>query len=102
LPADNKPIGSFICRTVYSEVLGWIVTTVTNKHWADLMAERIWHKPGTEEDAHVMADSAGTPQQGAGLNAAARDLARFGEMPRRKRLVLRFSLMQLGLKATSC
>lgn len=29
-----------------------------------------------------MVDSVGTPLQGAGLNATARDLARFGEMPR--------------------
>ncbi|MBY0409274.1 MAG: beta-lactamase family protein, partial [Burkholderiaceae bacterium] len=35
-----------------------------------------------EEDAYVMVDSVGTPLQGAGLNATARDLARFGEMLR--------------------
>jgi CubicO group peptidase (beta-lactamase class C family) len=47
------------------------------------MSENIWQKLGMEEDAHVMVDSVGTPLQGAGLNATARDLARFGEMLRR-------------------
>ena len=69
-------------RTVHSEVLGWIVSRATGKHWAELMSDNIWQKLGTEEDAHVMVDSVGTPLQGAGLNATARDLARFGEMLR--------------------
>ncbi len=72
----------FVYRTVHSEVLGWIVSRATGKHWAELMSENIWQKLGMEEDAHVMVDSVGTPLQGAGLNATARDLARFGEMLR--------------------
>jgi hypothetical protein len=46
------------------------------------MSERIWQKLGMEEDAYVAIDSVGTPWQGAGLCATARDLARFGEMLR--------------------
>ncbi len=72
----------FVYRTVHSEVLGWIVSRATGRHWAELMSENIWQKLGMEEDAHVMVDSVGTPLQGAGLNATARDLARFGEMLR--------------------
>jgi CubicO group peptidase (beta-lactamase class C family) len=73
----------FVYRTVHSEVLGWIVSRVTGKHFADLMSEQIWQKLGMEEDAYVMIDSVGTPWQGSGLCATARDLARFGEMLRR-------------------
>ena len=72
----------FVYRTVHSEVLGWIVSRVTGKHFADLMSERFWTPLGMEEDAYVLVDSTGTPLQGAGLNATARDLARFGEMLR--------------------
>lgn len=72
----------FVYRTVHSEVLGWIVSRATGRHWADLMSEGLWQKLGMEEDAHVMVDSVGTPLQGAGLNATARDLARVGEMLR--------------------
>ncbi|MEO0028722.1 MAG: hypothetical protein RJB45_763 [Pseudomonadota bacterium] len=83
LQKEGEHGSGFVYRTVHSEVLGWIVSRVTNKHWADLMSETIWQKLGMEEDAHVIVDSVGTPLQGAGLNATARDLARFGEMLRR-------------------
>jgi len=73
----------FVYQTVHSEVLGWIVSRITGKHFADLMSERIWQKLGMAEDAYVMIDSVGTPLQGAGLCATARDLARFAEMLRR-------------------
>ncbi|GAB2600388.1 serine hydrolase [Ramlibacter solisilvae] len=72
----------FVYRTVHSEVLGWIVSRVTGKHFADVLSERLWSRLGMEEDAYVMVDPVGTPLQGAGLNATARDLARFGEMLR--------------------
>ena len=81
---DGEHGDGFVYRTVHSEVLGWIVSRVTNQHFADLLSERIWSKLGMEEDAYVMVDRTGTPLQGAGLAATARDLARFGEMLRRK------------------
>jgi CubicO group peptidase (beta-lactamase class C family) len=83
LKKDGEHGAGFLYRTVHSEVLGWIVSRVTGKHFADLMSERIWQKLGMEEDAYVMIDSVGTPLQGSGLCATARDLARFGEMLRR-------------------
>lgn len=83
LQKEGEHGSGFTYRTVHSEVLGWIVSRVTHKHWAELMSESIWQKLGMEEDAHVIVDSVGTPLQGAGLNATARDLARFGEMLRR-------------------
>ena len=73
----------FVYRTVHSEVLGWIVSRVTGKHFSDVMSDRIWSKLGAEEDAYIMLDPVGTPLQGSGLNATTRDLARFGEMLRR-------------------
>jgi len=83
LKKEGQHGAGFVYRTVHSEVLGWIVSRVTGKHFADLMSERIWQKLGMDEDAYVMVDSVGTPLQGAGLCATARDLARFGEMLRR-------------------
>ena len=82
LKKEGEHGAGFVYRTVHSEVLGWIVSRVTGKHFSDVMSERIWSKMGMEEDAYVMVDSIGTPLQGAGLNATARDLARFGEMLR--------------------
>lgn len=83
LKKEGEHGAGFMYRTVHSEVLGWIVTRVTGKHFTDVMSERLWSKIGMEEDAYMMVDSVGTPLQGAGLNATARDLARFGEMLRR-------------------
>ena len=80
---DGEHGDGFVYRTVHSEVLGWIVSRVTGRHFADLLSERIWTKLGMEEDANVMVDRVGTPLQGAGLSATTRDLARFGEMLRR-------------------
>lgn len=82
LKKEGEHGAGFTYRTVHSEVLGWLVSRVTGRHWADLMSDNLWQKLGMEEDAHVMVDSVGTPLQGAGLNATARDLARFGEMLR--------------------
>jgi hypothetical protein len=83
LKKEGEHGAGFVYRTVHSEVLGWIVSRVTGKHFADLMSERIWQKLGMEEDAYIMIDAVGTPLQGSGLCATARDLARFGEMLRR-------------------
>lgn len=82
LPKEGTHGEGFVYRTVHSEVLGWIVSRVTGRRWSDLMSENIWQKLGMQEDAYVMVDSTGTPLQGAGLNATARDLARVGEMLR--------------------
>ncbi|MCX7982153.1 MAG: beta-lactamase family protein [Syntrophales bacterium] len=73
----------FVYRTVHSEVLGWIVSRVTGKHFTDLLSERIWQRLGMEEDAYVAIDPVGTPWQGSGMSATARDLARVGEMIRK-------------------
>lgn len=82
LPKDGQHGEAFVYRTVHSEVLGWIVSRVTGQRWSTLMSERVWQPLGMEEDAYVMVDAVGTPLQGAGLNATARDLARVGEMLR--------------------
>lgn len=83
LKKEGEHGAGFVYRTVHSEVLGWVVSRATGKHFAELMSERFWSKLGMEEDAYLMVDAVGTPLQGAGLNATARDLARFGEMLRR-------------------
>ena len=40
----------------------------------------IWQKLGPQQDAAIVVDSTGFPYVGAGMNACARDLARFGHM----------------------
>ena len=83
LKKEGEHGAGFVYRTVHSEVLGWIVSRASGRHFADLLSERVWSRLGAQEDAHLMIDPVGTPLQGAGLSATARDLARFGEMLRR-------------------
>ena len=83
LKKEGEHGAGFVYRTVHSEVLGWIVSRATGKHFTEVMSDLVWSKLGAEEDAYVMIDPVGTPLQGSGLSATARDLARFGEMIRR-------------------
>jgi CubicO group peptidase (beta-lactamase class C family) len=83
LKKGNEEHGAgFVYRTVHSDVLGWIISRITGKHFAELMSENIWQKLGMEKDAYILIDPVGTPWQGSGLCATARDLARFAEMVR--------------------
>ncbi|PEZ02220.1 6-aminohexanoate hydrolase [Bacillus sp. AFS018417] len=63
-----------------SETLGWVIRTVTGKSLADMVSERFWSQIGAEEDAYYVVDETGVEQASAGLNATARDMARFGKM----------------------
>ncbi len=79
---DGEHGNVFGYKTVNAEVLGWIISSVTNKSVAQLLTERIWSKMGMEQDAYYQIDALGIPFAGGGLDAGLRDLARFGEMMR--------------------
>ncbi len=72
----------FFYKTVNTDVLGWIVRRVSGQSYGQLLSERFWQPLGCEEDAALLVDSEGTEFAGGGLNAALRDMARFGEMMR--------------------
>ncbi|TLX45439.1 6-aminohexanoate hydrolase [Pseudoalteromonas phenolica] len=69
---------AFGYKTVNSDVLGWIVSKVTNKKFDVLASELVWSKIGTEHSADITVDGLGTPFAGGGLSATLRDLARLG------------------------
>jgi CubicO group peptidase (beta-lactamase class C family) len=72
----------FQYRTAHTEVLGWILRRVSGQNTAQMVSERVWSKLGTEHEAYMLLDPAGTEWAGAGMNASLRDLARFAEMLR--------------------
>lgn len=72
----------FSYRTVNTDLLGWIVERVGGAPLAQQLHTRIWSRMGMEQDAYYQVDATGTAFAGGGLNAALRDLARFGEMIR--------------------
>lgn len=67
-------------RTVLTNVLGMVLERATGKELPPLFESELWSKLGPEQDACIVADRIGFPYVGAGMNACARDLARFGEM----------------------
>lgn len=70
----------FHYRTVFTNVVAMAVERATNTSVATLVEQKLWQPLGPEQDACVVADSSGFPYFGAGMNACARDLARFGQM----------------------
>ena len=74
--------GEFVYKTVNTEVLGLLLTRVTNRRLPDLLSQHIWSKLGVEHDADFVVDSSGVAIAGGGLNMTLRDAARFGEMMR--------------------
>ncbi|WP_212751322.1 serine hydrolase domain-containing protein [Pseudoalteromonas phenolica] len=69
---------AFGYKTVNSDVLGWIVSKVTNKKFDELASKLVWSKIGSEHNADITVDGLGTPFAGGGLSATLRDLARLG------------------------
>ena len=63
-----------------TEVLGWIIRSVTGLSLAENLESRIWKPMGAEYPAHYMLDPVGIELAGAGLSMSLRDAARFGQM----------------------
>lgn len=79
---DGEHGNVFGYRTVNADALGWVISRITGKSVAELMAETFWQRMGMEQDAYYQVDALGIPFAGGGLNASLRDLARVGEMLR--------------------
>ncbi|MFL2701612.1 MAG: class C beta-lactamase-related serine hydrolase [Gammaproteobacteria bacterium] len=77
---EQEEVGGYHYRSVLTNVIAMVVERATNENLIDLLEEHIWHKLKTEQDAVIVVDKEGLPFVGAGMNACARDLARFGQM----------------------
>ena len=77
----DRPHGEmFVYNTPQADVMGWVVANATGRSLVDNINSEIWSKLGTEDDAYYMLDSRGVPYATGGINASARDMARFGQM----------------------
>lgn len=84
LPRQGEHGAAFAYKTCNTEVLAWLAQRVTGKAMAELISERIWTRIGAEEDANIILDPVGMAACGGGLSLALRDLARLGEMMRKR------------------
>jgi len=61
-------------------VLGWAMERATGQSVPDLIRTHVWSKLGTEHDAYILLDGAGSAQLEGGFASSLRDMARFGLM----------------------
>ncbi|MBP3127152.1 serine hydrolase [Thalassospira sp. ER-Se-21-Dark] len=81
--SQNKPGDVFNYATLDTSVLGCVLERAVGKTGAEYMSEKLWKPAGMENDAYWVMDGpedVGREFFGAGLNATARDHARFGLM----------------------
>jgi CubicO group peptidase (beta-lactamase class C family) len=87
--ASLKPDGTrhgelFHYVSTNTDVLGWVYERACDQHYADIASEYLWAPLGAERDAYITVDSCNAMRPAGGMCVAPRDLARFGEMIRRR------------------
>ncbi|MBX7434588.1 beta-lactamase family protein [Mycobacterium sp. Y57] len=80
LPSDGPHGGPFVYRSADTDALGWVCERAAGVRMADLVSSLIWAPMGAEFDAEVTCDPLGSAVHDGGINATARDMARFGMM----------------------
>jgi CubicO group peptidase (beta-lactamase class C family) len=101
LPADQPPVDlrSFLGQqkpdgqkhgelfhyvSTNTDVLGWVYERACGQPYADITSEYLWMPLGAECDAYITVDANGAMRAAGGICVTPRDLARFGEMMRRR------------------
>lgn len=77
---DGEHGAAFHYKTINSDMLGWIISRVTNRSVTELASERLWQPMGAEQDAYQTVDAKGVPFAGGGISASLRDLGRLGQI----------------------
>jgi CubicO group peptidase (beta-lactamase class C family) len=82
---DGKPHGGlFHYVSTNTDVLGWVYERACGRPYAELISQYLWAPLGAERDAYITVDSNQAMRAAGGICVTARDLARFGEMMRRR------------------
>jgi len=82
-PRAADPGSVFNYNTAETQILGWLVRSVTQKSHAAYLEEKLWRPLGMEHDATLVLDRPGpdgVELAGCCLNAALRDWARIGQL----------------------
>ncbi len=80
-PKALEPGTRFSYSTGETQILGWLVSTVSGQTVSDFMSRELWQKLGVEHDAQWLVDQRGSDAMemtGCCLNISLRDYARFG------------------------
>lgn len=80
LPQERPHGGSFLYRSIETDVIAWAIERAADTPLTQLLSDRIWSRLGAERDGFFTVDGAGTALADGGFNATLRDYARFGLM----------------------
>jgi CubicO group peptidase (beta-lactamase class C family) len=101
LPAGDEPIDlrSYLCLqrpdgqqhgglfhyvSTNTDVLGWVYERACANPYADIVSEYLWQPLGAQCPAYITVDAHNAMRAAGGVCVAPHDLARFGEMIRRR------------------
>jgi hypothetical protein len=87
--AQQKPDGQkhgelFHYVSTNTDVLGWVYERACARPYAELLSDYLWTPLGAECDAYITVDARNAMRAAGGVCVTPRDLARFGEMIRRR------------------
>jgi CubicO group peptidase (beta-lactamase class C family) len=67
-----------------TDVLGWVYERACDQPYAEITSQYLWAPLGAEHDAYITVDARDAMRAAGGICVTPRDLARFGEMIRRR------------------
>ena len=82
LSNDFEPGSKNHYNSMDTQALGMLLNRATGQSITSYMTEMLWHPMGAMDESYWLLDSEGMEMAFAGLNATARDYAKFGELYR--------------------
>ncbi|MFT7685773.1 MAG: CubicO group peptidase (beta-lactamase class C family) [Candidatus Azotimanducaceae bacterium] len=76
----QTPGVTFEYNSANADVIGWLISRLSNMSLQDFLAKHIWMKLGTYHDAAIVVDRAGMPVATGGMTSTLRDAALFGQL----------------------
>jgi CubicO group peptidase (beta-lactamase class C family) len=83
-PDGQKHGGLFHYVSTNTDVLGWVYERACGRAYADIVSDYLWQPLGAECCAYITVDAHNAMRAAGGICVTPRDLARFGEMIRRR------------------
>ena len=80
LNKELEPGTDFDYNSSNADVIGWLISRVSDQPYEQFISEKIWSKLGMEHDAYYTVDRAFMPVVTGGMNSTLRDAARFALM----------------------
>lgn len=77
---DGLGSSQFEYVSVNTDLMGWVIESITGKKFADVVSELIWQPLGAESDAYITLDRSGNARPAGGMCATLRDIARIGQL----------------------